>query len=397
MSEAAARVPVRPAGLGWTPESVWRPLLERSRDALAAGQLDEGRVACLTLLATYRLPEEVRAAVYVNQTAYAQPLTELAPGARWRSLDWEAPDGWPRREPSPVLAGGRLFAFGRAVHPERPGERADVLLTLDDALAVRETVRLGNQTGMAGGFDDVRPFTIGNELHAAVLIFDPDSSEWTRAGLVRIADGVYSDLRLLQPRAGYFRKGLAPLETEDGPRFLAWWEPTEVVRFDPVHGTFAPESLRLASHVAERFRSGSPGVRVPGGHLFLVNETMASDDEQEITLSRFAHIDTQCQLTAISPQCFLADRGGDVACGLARQGDRLIAGFTSASHGAVLATLDLAAVLATLTPVAAPGHGVRSRESGVGSTSRQDGKTARRRAREPRIVCRGDACIADAR
>ncbi len=190
MSEAATDAPVRGAGLGWLPESVWRPLLRRCHDALAAGRLDEGRAACLTLLATYRLPAEVRAAVYVNQAAYAQPLTDLAPGARWRSLDWDGPpDGRLRREPSPVLAGGSLFAFGRAVHPARPSERADVLLTLDDDLAVRETVRLGDETGLASRFDDVRPFTIGNELHAAVLIFAPDSNEWTRAGLVRIVDG----------------------------------------------------------------------------------------------------------------------------------------------------------------------------------------------------------------
>ena len=68
---------------------------------------------------------------------------------------------------------------------------------LDDDLSGRETVRLGDETGMAGVFDDVRPFTIGNELHAAVLIFAPDSNEWTRAGLVRIVDGAYRDSGLL--------------------------------------------------------------------------------------------------------------------------------------------------------------------------------------------------------
>jgi hypothetical protein len=242
------------------------------------------------------------------------------------------------------------------VHPAGSGERDDVLLELDADFVVREAVRLGDETGLARRFDDVRLFEAGDELHASVLIQDSDSDTWTRAGVVRIADGVYGELRLLQPQVGYSRQGLAPIETEDGMRVLAWWEPTEVLHYELGRRTFAQESLRLASHVAERFWSGSQGVRVPGGFLFLVNESVAREDRTTMTLSRFALIDDRFQLTAISPQCFLADRGRDMASGLARQGDRLIAGFTSASHGAVLATMGLAAVMDSLIPAPAPGR-----------------------------------------
>jgi hypothetical protein len=230
-----------------------------------------------------------------------------------------------------------------------------VLLTLDAALAVTETLTLRDDTGMAARFDDVRPFLLGGQFHAALLIYDPDADDWTRAGIAEIGDGAYRNLRCFGPRAGMFQQGWAPLLTDAGPRLLAGWEPTEVLRFDSESGDFMRERLRLVSRVAERFWSASPGVPIPGGYLLLVNETIAQEDQEESTFSRFALLDAGYQLTAISPQFFLNERGQDAASGLARQGDRLIAGFTTAD-GAMLATIDLDAVFATLTPVLAPGR-----------------------------------------
>jgi hypothetical protein len=151
-------------------------------------------------------------------------------------------------------------------------------------------------------------------------------------------------------------QGWTSIATPDGPRFLAWWEPTEVLRLNCETDTFERETLRRASHVAERFWSGSQGVTVPGGSLLLVNETAVLDEVEEVVTTRFALLDTAFQLAGISPPFFVTERGGDVATGLARQGDRLVAGFTTGDPSALLVTMALSEALSIVVPIGAPGR-----------------------------------------
>jgi hypothetical protein len=254
-------------------------------------------------------------------------------------------------------------------------------------------------------------------------------------------------MRLCGPRYGNFRGGWSPLVVVDRALFVASWEPTEVFELDEEMGEFRRVALRIAPHIAERFQGGSQGVPVPGGYLFLVNESVTLgmkteqtpgaghqaiasileatygsgevrvdvtaqlqdrvlsgrlllpvsnalfgdpcpnkiktlrltyelfDDSQqyqheveehqilslgvpnnEVVYARFVRIDEEFQITHISPQFFVMDRGKDVASGLARQGDQLIAGFTSAAHELLLVTMAVDAVLATLIPMDRPGR-----------------------------------------
>ena len=78
---------------------------------------------------------------------------------------------------------------------------------------------------------------------------------------------------------------------------------------------------------------------------------------------RFVRVDEGFQITDVSPQFFVAERGQDVATGLARQGDRLIAGFTSGGTRGLLATMGVEAVVAALLPVDAPGRRQKARTS----------------------------------
>jgi hypothetical protein len=351
---------VTPGGLGegasWVPESVWRPLLLRSIDALEEGALDEGLRACLTLLSAQHLPSGVRELVYWNQVDYAQPLTDLVAGAVAYPLDGTDPGTW--SAPSPFVADHRMRVLARAEPPENDGEHHDVLLALDERFRVDDARTIRDETGLAARFDDVRPFLLEDRLHVALRLYDPEVDEWTRAGVAEVGDNAYRNLHTFGPRAGYFRQGWAPLLTETGPHFLAWWEPTEMMRLADEGELFTRDTLRRTSRVAERFVSGSQGVPVPGGHLVLVNETVALAGGEEMTLSRFARLDARFQLTDISPQFFVADRGDDVATGLACRGDQLIAGFDTGS-GAKLATMDLGTILGTLIAVVAPGNASR--------------------------------------
>jgi hypothetical protein len=338
--------------------AAWQPLVQAASAALDDGRLAEGRAACLALLGDVGLPEDVRDLVYAIQAELAQPLADFAPSATRHELVWPAPDGAARRDPSPVLIDERLLVFGRSrratAHAGQTG-RNDVLLRLDDADTIADIVSLVDETGLAHRLDDVRPFLLDGLLHAAVLLDDPDVDGGVQAGIVAIDHGAFRNPRWLGPRAGAFLQGWAPISASVESRFLAWWEPTEVLRLDRETGVFQRESLRRASHVVERFWSGSQGVAVPGGSLLLVNETAGLDDIEETVTTRFVLLDTGFRLAGISPPFFVADRGNDVATGLARQGDRLVAGFTSGEASAVLVSVALVEALAMIMPIGTPG------------------------------------------
>jgi hypothetical protein len=338
--------------------AAWQPLVQAASAALDDGRLAEGRAACLALLGDVGLPEDVRDLVYAIQAELAQPLADFAPSATRHELVWPAPDGAARRDPSPVLIDERLLVFGRsrrATADAGQTGRNDVLLRLDGDDTIADIVSLVDETGLAHRFDDVRPFLLDGLLHAAVLLDDPDVDGGVQAGIVAIDHGAFRNPRWLGPRAGAFLQGWAPISASVESRFLAWWEPTEVLRLDRETGVFQRESLRRASHVAERFWSGSQGVSVPGGSLLLVNETAGLDGIEETVTTRFVLLDTGFRLAGISPPFFVADRGNDVATGLARRGDRLVAGFTSGEASAVLVSVALVEALAMIMPIGTPG------------------------------------------
>ena len=342
-------------------QSAWQPLLQKAIAALDDGRLAEGRAACLILLGGHDLSEDVRELVYVIQAELAQPLAEFVPSASCHELIWPAPDGAVRRDPSPVAIGDHLLVFGRAGRAPPTGpqlDQDDVLLTLDGDFAIADLLSLANETGAAHRYQDIRPFLLNGGLHATFVLDDADAGGLVQAGIVAIDDGAYRNPRLLGPRAGSCMQGWAPIATPEGPRFLAWWEPTEVLRIDRATDAFEREALRRASHAAERFWSGSQGVNVPGGSLLLVNETAVLDGVEEVFTTRFAHLDTAFQLVGISPPFFVTERGGDVATGLARLGDRLVAGFTTGVPSAVLVAMDVSEVLSTVVPIGAPGRNV---------------------------------------
>jgi hypothetical protein len=176
----------------------------------------------------------------------------------------------------------------------------------------------------------------------------------TLAAVVALDEERWHGVRTLGPRAGNFARGWTPVTTAEGPRFISWWEPTEAWRQHDAGDGFERVTLRMAPHLAERFVAGSQGVAIDGGHLLLVNETIAFDDH-ELTFARFVRLDEGFQIDAVSPQFWIAERGWDRMCGLARQGERLVIGFTSGGQ-AQLATVALDAVLAQLIPVKAPGR-----------------------------------------
>ncbi len=340
-------------GMRILPESSWKPVFQRSIDAFYEGNTDEGIAACLALLNEPGLPAEIRELTYRNQTFYARPLDEVIPGAQWRTLPTK-PDGNGPPDPSPAIYGERLIVLLRAGAPDAGAY--DAFPWFDGALAKPELITIPNEPVNRDRVSEVRPFfTEDGALHVAALFHTPGENEAGRAGVMRFGEEGWDAPWLLGPRAGQFRQGWSPLVTDVGPRFVAWWEPTEVFHLDSATGEFERLALRMAPHIAERFQGGSQGVAVPGGYLFLVNETAAFDDGNEVSFCRFVRLGAGFQITHLSPQFYLAARGKDAGSGLARHDDRLIAGFTSGGTTALLTALDVHAVLDALTGIDAPG------------------------------------------
>jgi hypothetical protein len=343
-------------GMRILPESSWRPVLQRSIDAFYEGNTHEGIAACVALLQEPGLPDDIRELTYRNQTFYAQPLADLFPGARWQPL--EVPGSEPVCDPSPVDADGRAMVILRATGgaDEAVSSEAVTVPTLE-GIGEFELVILHDDTEDDARMLAARPFFADGALQIAIVAREdkPGDDGLARAGVFVLTEEGQGDGRQFGPRPGNFARGWSPLVTPDGPRFVDWWEPTEVFRFDAESGEFVQCALRMAPHIAQRFQEGSPGVPVPGGYLFLVNESIAFDNGAQQTYSRFIRIDEAFQITDISPQFFVAEQGQGVATGLARWGDRLVAGFMSGETQSLLANIDLESVLATLMQVDAPG------------------------------------------
>jgi hypothetical protein len=429
----------------------WEPVMQRSLAALDEGNLVEGAEACRLLLNAVGLPDTIRDVTYRNQTFYAQTLCALIPDAVWEPLLLPLLVDRVLRDPSPIVTGDHLMVLVHAVSglPNAPLVEPPAARRNFDGIAI---MALLDEAHEGRQLTAARPFVHRGVLRASVLASKGDEHGQTLAGAMTLAGGVVSQLRLFGPRYGNFRHGWAPLVVDDQAHFIAWWEPTEVFALDEDSGEFKRVALRMAPRIAERFQSGSQGVPVPDGYLFLVNESaiMATttehtakaghqgiarileatygrgadrvdvtarlqdcvrngqllltvsnnlfgdpcpdriktlrftyelfDDSQqhqhavwehqivslpapgdEGMLARFMRVDEEFQITDISPQFFVKDRGKDVASGLARQGDRLIAGFTSADHELLLATMPIDAVMATLIQVDAPGRPAAAR------------------------------------
>jgi hypothetical protein len=352
-------------GMRWLPESSWRPVLQTSIDAYYEGRRDEGRDACLSLLNAHGLPDDIRELTYRNLTFYARPLEELVAGAWWQVIQAPAGAGAALCEPSPVVAGNSLLVLARVLRDRTRDDRLDALLSLADDLMTLEVAIVDDGTGEAASFEQVRPFFSAGAIHAGIIVRHGIGASDVQAGVADLSNGTWQNLHLFGPRAGSFRRGWSPFVTPDGPRFVGWWEPTEIWKLDPEDGSFVRLALRMAPHVAERFEGGSQGVPVPDGYLFLVNERVAFDEGEPLVFSRFVRVDASFQITDISPQFFVRERGQDVASGLGRRGNHLVAGFTSGDGQALLSTMTVNAALAALLPTEAPGP--KRETGGVGA------------------------------
>jgi hypothetical protein len=346
-------------GMRLVAASSWQPLRDAAGALPGADQHRDGLRACLRLIDAYWLPAGVREEAYGYLAAYAESITTLWAGASWQGLV-SAGDSAPMRSPSPA-AGPAGVAV--TVEPAEAHEASTwSLLGLDHDLHPRGIMPLHDETLAAtiattpAQIVQMQPVFQGERLCAFVTLAERHPHGVAQTGLVTIQDGALRGLRLLSDSThGRHERQWAPFVVDDALHAVAWWEPTEILRIDAETGQTCRVALRPAPRLAERFASASAGVSVPGGWLFLVNEPAGARSDGQLTFARFVFMCTNFVVTAVSPHFWVKEQGGDVASGLTRLGDDLIAGFTSGEHEGILARISVTAVLDSLLPLAAPG------------------------------------------
>jgi hypothetical protein len=368
-------------GMRLVAERSWRPLLQLAADGGEGEWSELGAAACYRLIGAYWLPAGVREEAYRHLARYAAPLATLWPGAACRRV--ALPTGAPARAgPGLAVRDDRLLATVlTAGGDDEPAWR---LLGLGDDLALHTATPLRDATrddpSPPVPFERVQSIWHEGALRAVVTATDRNPRGVAQTGLVEIEDGAMRGYRLLSdPALGRDERGWAPFVADGGLHVVSAWEPTEVRRVDVATGETHRVAQHLAPRLAERFAGASAGVAIPAGWLFLVNEaTPAAAEMPEQLFARFVLLDAAYSIAAVSPHFWVAARGRDEAGGLARQGDRLHAGFR-AEGGVVLVTLDLAAVVASLIPIASLAAASAHGDARAGSPVLEEAMTGRAR------------------
>ena len=356
-------------GMRLVAEASWRPLLDVAAALPNTAQHRDGLRACLRLIEAHWLPEGVREQAYGCLASYAEPLSALWPEVSVHEL--VVPGARSAAMPSPSLAADDALVVA-IQHREEAREATWSLLTVDRDLRTRDASPVLDDTytdmpaaAAPAAIEQIHLVQYEGQLRALVTVRDRNPGGVAQTGLATIQDGALSNLRLLSdPANGRHERHWAPFRAGAGLYAVSWWEPTETRRIDGSAEASHRPVLRPAPRLAERFLDASPGVSVPGGWLFLVNELAGADGDGPLTFARFVFMRSDFAVTAVSSHFWVKTRGQDRASGLARLGDELFAGFTGSGNSAILTRIPMAAVIDSLLPLASPG--VLGRRDGNG-------------------------------
>lgn len=113
---------------------------------------------------------------------------------------------------------------------------------------------------------------------------------------------------------------------------LAW-----IYSLDPT--AILPGPLRECPFALEHLRGGA-AIAFDSGYLAVTHEVVEAD-EGRIYLHRFVRLDSEFHVTAVSPAWVFAHYGIEFACGMARDGDRLVIAYGVEDREAWTAQVDV--------------------------------------------------------
>lgn len=360
----------------------WGLALERGLALAGLARYDEARSELEAIVEAGEAPDEVEGEVLTaleelpgsragrRARAADEPvrLATVAPSLRIGEVKLDVTPDWPAFNPSiaPDGDGFRLvvrtanyFISAGVVHEEGVLHNINYLVTLDADLAVTAIEPIVDPPGggprrypsRIQGYEDMRLFELDGEWYASATVCDLNPVERREMALLRFDGARISRVtKLLGPDERRHEKNWMPFVRGDQLAFVYSSRPTLVLEADAASGRTRTLVKARGPAVAERFRGSSQGVRVDGGHLFVVHETMVHRAAVQY-VHRFALLDDDLSLAGVSaPFSFTSDRV-EFCAGMAARGDELVISFGVSDVAAGLAVMDVRQALSMLEPV----------------------------------------------
>ena len=313
----------------------------------------------LATIENFSLPllKEIRCAQVINA---APVISERYPVQR-RVLDVpEAP--YPVFNPGLVQVGGHYLSIVRCSslinfrdgHFECATERHDTtsyLLTIDtdyqviDRQLMDDSAVRGPGSPAAYGIEDVRLFLHEGKVWGIGAGIAPgDQGKLSVTQVAFEVEGPRIERLHVGPRpaGSTYEKNWVPV-LADGKVWLNYsLDPTQFIEFR--EGEFVvPDGLSSAASSFE-LRNGTPFIAWGRGYMALAHSPPLWWNNRAHYLHHVVILDQQRRLVEVSSGFFLVKRGTEFACGLCRQGDKLVVSLGIADRYAVLLEMPLRAI-----------------------------------------------------
>ncbi len=369
---------------------------EETLAAYAAGRRADGMAACERLLQRDDLPGNIRATTQRNQVHYARDLVDLAPSFWARRIAYAPPPGWAATNPTlavdpagRVVTGVRLVNYrlrkgeqlqlrgqvGSYALPARPLLDIDGPYSDDHPVIISRTlvgqldpdgddgpfIELDESTldlrraprAIANGLEDCRLLQVGDRMTITASAADADPTTAIRIVVADLTeDGKVVGPHFLSGIPGRAQeKNWMPFALGDLLAHVYSLSPTVVVETLRGGSTMRLVAMTETDRRLDGVRGGSPGVRLDDGWLFVAHVSAEFAGAGRTYLHRFVKLDDDFAVVGLSEPFRFVHDGVEFAAGLVRRGDRLLLSFGVKDAEAWVGWLDLAEVLALLTPV----------------------------------------------
>jgi predicted GH43/DUF377 family glycosyl hydrolase len=356
---AAADLPKPPTDLFLDEEVyTWRSADLAAISSYYSGHKKDGRR--FADRAVQQRPDDER--LRANRAFYAQSASDLF-GATSRPLTFQPEAGWNASNPS-ICRGPdglrcvvrtvnyKITPSGAYVTPARDGviRTRNFLLDLDDDLRTTRSVELIDEVATPRtnfpihGFEDARLFFWRSAWWATATVcdFTEGQREIALLQLDVVRGAIVHAEPLRGPWSAHAQKNWMPLVDGDDAKIIYATQPTTI--FDLVDADDR-DVRRLSWHVADRhgvgcevtdvesgtfahgrLRGGSQAVRVEDGWIFVVHDVVFPGSGR-IYLHRFAKLDDERKLVALSDPFYFEQLRIEFCAGLARRGDELVASY----------------------------------------------------------------------
>lgn len=317
-----------------------------------------------------------RAQARQNLLHYVKPLPDMIPSFTKHNIPFTPPDGYVALNPSIVSHEGQIVVnirtvnyhitdsghymirgYDGSVNNSNPINTRNFLVELDKTFEPVESYevlwpRPPAQYGLVTGLEDMRIFLMNDKLYASACCREQNPEGYCEQVLVHLdmtggSPLAYSvvEWKHIRPKERLHEKNWAPFVVGDriAPRWL--YRLGSVV---DVEGTITPA---VRNHLDDGHMSGgSQVIQVDGAYITVVHEAWTRENGTRIYTHRFAMLDQDGGLAALSLPFVFEAKQIEFAAGMALHpdGKRLMISYGVRDCEACIATVDVADVMGLL-------------------------------------------------